>query len=195
MNNLIEKKEIDALVLLEPFLEVIRSGDTNGPITAAALGSVEKFLTYRIINKNSPNLPLAMSRLSSAATHCQFEASDSISDEFVLLKILHVLRLALICEVGRVLSDEALCEMMETGLSMCCQMRLSGIIKIIKPLNKYMYIFGIVNTINLIFPPFFTLFFFSSEEMLRRSAEHTMIVMVQTMFERYFQFIPSNTFG
>ncbi|CAG8573531.1 12884_t:CDS:10, partial [Cetraspora pellucida] len=137
---------IDALILLEPFLEVIRSGDTNGPITASALGSVEKFLTYGILNINSPNLPIAMSMLSSAATHCKFEASDSVSDEFVLLKILQVLRLALTCEVGRVLSDEALCEMMETGLSMCCQMRLS--------------------------------------EMLRRSAEHTMIVMVQTMFER-----------
>ncbi|RHZ59918.1 hypothetical protein Glove_360g53 [Diversispora epigaea] len=146
LSNVSDKKEIDALVLLEPFLEVIRSGDTNGPITAAALGSVEKFLTYRIINRTSPNLPLAMSMLSSAATHCQFEASDSISDEFVLLKILHILKLALTCEVGFVLSDEALCEMMETGLSMCCQMRLS--------------------------------------EMLRRSAEHTMIVMVQTMFER-----------
>ncbi|CAG8524743.1 14258_t:CDS:2, partial [Racocetra fulgida] len=123
--NNIEETGIDALVLLEPFLEVIRSGDTNGPITASALGSVEKFLTYGILNINSPNLPIAMSMLSSAATHCKFEASDSVSDEFVLLKILQVLRLALTCEVGRVLSDEALCEMMETGLSMCCQMRLS----------------------------------------------------------------------
>ncbi|CAG8656602.1 17032_t:CDS:10 [Dentiscutata erythropus] len=146
LSDISKETGIDASVLLEPFLEVIRSGDTNGPITASALGSVEKFLTYGILNINSPNLPIAMSMLSSAATHCKFEASDSVSDEFVLLKILQVLRLALTCEVGRVLSDEALCEMMETGLSMCCQMRLS--------------------------------------EMLRRSAEHTMIVMVQTMFER-----------
>jgi len=67
-----------------------------------------------------------MLMLSSAATHCKFEASDSVSDEFVLLKILQVLRLALTSEVGQVLGDESLCEMMETGLSMCCQMRLSG---------------------------------------------------------------------
>ncbi|CAI2169955.1 2331_t:CDS:10 [Funneliformis geosporum] len=144
--NMSEETGIDAVTLLDPFLDVIKSGDTNGPITAAALGSVEKFLTYGILNMNSTNLPVAMSMLSSAATHCKFEASDSVSDEFVLLKILQVLRLTLTCEVGKVLSDEALCEMMETGLSMCCQMRLS--------------------------------------EMLRRSAEHTMVVMVQTMFER-----------
>ncbi|GBB94028.1 hypothetical protein RclHR1_02280001 [Rhizophagus clarus] len=146
ISNLSDGGVIDAETLLEPFLEVIKSRDTNGPITATALGSVEKFLTYGILNMNSPKLSIAMSKLSSAATHCKFESSDSVSDEFVLLKILHVLRLALTCEVGKVLSDEALCEMMETGLSMCCQMRLS--------------------------------------EMLRRSAEHTMIVMVQTMFER-----------
>ncbi|CAG8513943.1 11930_t:CDS:10 [Ambispora gerdemannii] len=146
LSNISDVREIDALALLEPFLEVIRSGDTNGPITATALSSVEKFLAYKIININSPNLSVAMSNLSSAATHCKFEASDPVSDEFVLLKILQVLRLALTSEVGQVLSDEALCEMMETGLSMCCQMRLS--------------------------------------ELLRRSAEHTMIVMVQTMFER-----------
>ena len=122
----LDLQELDAVSLLEPFLEVIRSGDTNGPITSTALSSVEKLLTYAIINKNSPNLPNAMLMLSSAATHCKFEASDSVSDEFVLLKILQVLRLALTSEVGQVLSDESLCEMMETGLSMCCQMRLSG---------------------------------------------------------------------
>ncbi|CAG8509347.1 3517_t:CDS:2 [Paraglomus occultum] len=103
-------QELDAVSLLEPFLEVIRSGDTNGPITSTALSSVEKLLTYAIINKKSPNLP-------NAATHCKFEASDSVSDEFVLLKILQVRRLAL-------------------------------------------------------------------TKMLRRSAEHTMVVMIQTTFQR-----------
>ncbi|CAG8532938.1 4128_t:CDS:10 [Paraglomus brasilianum] len=61
-------------------------------------------------------------------------------------KYLEQLRLALTSEVRQVLSDESLCEMMETGLSMCCQMRLS--------------------------------------EMLGRSAEHTMVVIIQTMFQR-----------
>lgn len=106
---------------------MIRSGDTTGPITGAALTSVEKFLQYNIVNLRSPNLAVAMSTLSSAATHCKFEASDSVSDEVVLLKILQVLEMALTSECGQVLSDEAVCEMMETGLSMCCQMRLSGV--------------------------------------------------------------------
>lgn len=67
-----------------------------------------------------------MNALSSAATHCKFEASDAASDELVLLRMLQVLQMAITSECGQVLSDEAVCEMMETGLSMCCQMRLSG---------------------------------------------------------------------
>lgn len=67
-----------------------------------------------------------MNALSSAATHCKFEASDAASDELVLLRMLQVLQATLTSECGQVLSDEAVCEMMETGLSMCCQMRLTG---------------------------------------------------------------------
>lgn len=43
-------QDMDAVALLDPFLEVIQSGDTNGPITGAALTSVEKFLMYKIIS-------------------------------------------------------------------------------------------------------------------------------------------------
>ncbi|KAF9540254.1 GDP/GTP exchange factor for ARF [Mortierella hygrophila] len=139
-------KDMDAVALLEPFLQVIQSGDTNGPITGAALTSVEKFLMYKIINKDSLNVSHAMQRLAVAATHCKFEASDSVSDEIVLLKILQVLRIALTSGPGNTLSDESVCSMIETGLSMCCQLQLS--------------------------------------EMLRKSAEHTMTVITQTMFEK-----------
>lgn len=67
-----------------------------------------------------------MQRLAVAATHCKFEASDSVSDEIVLLKILQVLRVALTSGPGNTLSDESVCSMIETGLSMCCQLQLSG---------------------------------------------------------------------
>lgn len=117
---------MDALVLLHPFLEVVRSPETSGPITATALSSIDRFITYSILHPHSPNLELAMAQLSTAGTHCKFEASDSVSDEVVLLKILDVLRNCLTGPLGAVLSDESVCEMMETGLSMCCQMRLSG---------------------------------------------------------------------
>ncbi|KAF9199600.1 GDP/GTP exchange factor for ARF [Haplosporangium sp. Z 27] len=122
-------EDMDAVALLDPFLEVVQSGDTNGPITGAALSSIEKFLLYKIINKDSPNVAHAMQRLAVAATHCKFVASDSVSDEIVLLKILQVLRIALTSGPGEYLSDESVCSMIETGLSMCCQLQLSEMLR------------------------------------------------------------------
>ena len=87
-----------------------------------------------------------MQLLSAAITHCRFEASDSAADEIVLLRILKLMELMLASPGGDLLGDESVCEMMETGLSMCCQMRLS--------------------------------------ELLRRSAEISMIIMCQILFER-----------
>src|SRR5262249_18516426 len=119
-----------------------------------------------------------MQALSSAATHCKFEASDSVSDEIVLLKILQLLRVALVSDAGSVLSDESVCAMIETGLSMCCQMQLSG--NVISPLVS-----GSLSP-QLNSPP--PAQFFPSDsartEMLRRSAEYTMVTVTQTMFER-----------
>ncbi|GAA5939550.1 hypothetical protein JCM3775_004858 [Rhodotorula graminis] len=129
LRELDDASNLDAVALLHPFLEVVRSPETSGPITATALSSIDKFVTYSILSPSSPNLALAMSQLSSAGTHCKFEASDSVSDEVVLLKILDLLRNCLTGHLGEVLSDESVCEMMETGLSMCCQMRLSEMLR------------------------------------------------------------------
>jgi brefeldin A-resistance guanine nucleotide exchange factor 1 len=169
----LDVNKLDALILLGPFLAVIRSPATSGPITALALAAVSKFLTYRLVHADSPSLPLALAHLSNAATHCKFEASDSVSDEVVLLKILDLLEDVLDSrDFVTVLSDEAICEMMETGLSMCCQMRLSGTFeKCCLSKNQ--------RTLRV------------SPEMLRRSAERTMQVLVSAVFRELRYLDPS----
>ncbi|RCI05093.1 GDP/GTP exchange factor for ARF [Rhizopus stolonifer] len=139
-------KDVDAVELVTPFLEVICSGNTTGSVAAIALASIEKYLHYGILSVQNPNIASAMNTLISSASGCKFEASDAISDELVLLRILQVLEMALIGDCGQVLSDEAVCEIMESGLTMCCQKILS--------------------------------------EMLRKSAEHSMINMIVAIFER-----------
>lgn len=69
----------------------------------------------------------AIRDIARAATRCRFEAGDASSDEAVLLRILQLAE-TVICDpvVGRFLDDASVCEVMETGLSMCCQIRLSG---------------------------------------------------------------------
>lgn len=70
-----------------------------------------------------------MQLLSAAITHCRFEASDSAADETVLLRILKLMEGILSGPGGDLLGDESVCEMMETGLSMCCQLRLSELLR------------------------------------------------------------------
>ncbi|KKZ67911.1 hypothetical protein EMCG_06440 [[Emmonsia] crescens] len=142
-------RDFDTPALLHPFLQVIRSSSTSAPITSLALVSITKFFAYNIINRDSPRLSMALQLLSAAITHCRFEASDSSADEIVLLRILKLMEGMLSRPEGELLGDESVCEMMETGLSMCCQVRLS--------------------------------------EVLRRSAEMSMINMCQVIFQRLSQ--------
>ncbi|KAI1163689.1 Sec7-domain-containing protein [Nemania serpens] len=119
----------DAPTLLSPFLQVIQASSTSAPITILALKAIRKFLSYDFISPDSPRFPLAMQSLSTAITHCRFEASDSAQDEVVLLMILHLMEDMLSGPGGALLSDESVCEMMETGLTMCCQSRLSELLR------------------------------------------------------------------
>ncbi|KAI0897087.1 hypothetical protein F4806DRAFT_464120 [Annulohypoxylon nitens] len=121
--------EFDAPALLNPFLQVIQASSTSAPITILALKAIRKFLSYGFISPGSPRFPLAMQSLSTAITHCRFEASDSAQDEVVLLMILHLMEDMLSGPGGALLSDESVCEMMETGLTMCCQSRLSELLR------------------------------------------------------------------
>ncbi|KAF1943055.1 Sec7-domain-containing protein [Clathrospora elynae] len=122
-------RTFDTPSMLHPFLQVIRSSSTSAPITSLALIAITKFLSYGIIGHDSPRLPEAMQQLSSAITHCRFEASDSAADEIVLLRILRLMEVMISGRSGEVLGDESVCEMMETGLSMCCQARLSELLR------------------------------------------------------------------
>jgi golgi-specific brefeldin A-resistance guanine nucleotide exchange factor 1 len=122
-------QSFDAPALLHPFLQVIRSSSTSASITSLAVIAITKFFAYNLITLETPRISLAMQLLSAAITHCRFEASDSSADEIVLLRILKLMESMLSRPEGNVLGDESVCEMMETGLSMCCQSRLSEVLR------------------------------------------------------------------
>ncbi|KAH0834479.1 hypothetical protein FOPE_03531 [Fonsecaea pedrosoi] len=120
---------VDAPELLHPFLQVIRSSSTSAAITSLAVISITKFFAYNIITVRSPRISQGMHLLSAAITHCRFEASDTAADEVVLLRILRLMELIISRPEGQLLGDESICEMMSTGLSMCCQSRLSEVLR------------------------------------------------------------------
>ncbi|SJX61252.1 related to golgi-specific brefeldin a-resistance guanine nucleotide exchange factor 1 [Sporisorium reilianum f. sp. reilianum] len=135
--------------LLAPFLRVILSPRTSAPVTSAALQAVHKFLVYNVVSLSAPGAQIAVAEIAHATSHCRFEASEATTDELVLVRILSVMR-DLICEptepaaahltpssaetrrprtLADCLGDDSICEMMETGLSMCCQTRLSEVLR------------------------------------------------------------------
>ncbi|KAJ7470334.1 hypothetical protein FB451DRAFT_1339866 [Mycena latifolia] len=111
--------------LLAPFFAIIRSPLSTGPITSAALSSLHSFFVCGLISSNSRSLETALIELSSTVSHCKFEASDSSGDEVVLLRIMIVIHDCLCGGVGGGLGDIEVCEMLETVLTTCCQMRLT----------------------------------------------------------------------
>ncbi|KAM9133463.1 Golgi-specific brefeldin A-resistance guanine nucleotide exchange factor 1 isoform 6-T6 [Pangshura tecta] len=141
-----ELSEIEPNVFLRPFLEVIRSEDTTGPITGLALTSVNKFLSYALIDPSHEGTAEGMENMADAVTHARFVGTDPASDEVVLMKILQVLRTLLLTPVGAHLTNESVCEIMQSCFRICFEMRLS--------------------------------------ELLRKSAEHTLVDMVQLLFTR-----------
>ncbi|KAM4600045.1 Golgi-specific brefeldin A-resistance guanine nucleotide exchange factor 1 isoform 1-T1 [Fundulus diaphanus] len=150
LNNIKDLSDVEPNLFLRPFLEVVRSEDTTGPITGLALTSVNKFLSYGLIDSNHEAAAEAIENMADAVTHARFVGTDPASDEVVLMKILQVLRTLLLTPVGTHLTNESVCEIMQSCFRICFEMRLS--------------------------------------ELLRKSAEHTLVDMVQLLFSRLPQF-------
>jgi brefeldin A-resistance guanine nucleotide exchange factor 1 len=119
-------KALPLTTILAPFFAIIRSPLSTGLITSAALSSLHNFFVNGIISPTSPSIEVALTEFSGTVSNCKFEATDSSGDEAVMLKILMVIEDCICGAVSRQLGDVELCEMLETVLTTCCQMRLSG---------------------------------------------------------------------
>ncbi|KAG1678115.1 Golgi-specific brefeldin A-resistance guanine nucleotide exchange factor 1 [Nymphon striatum] len=150
LNHVSDLSELEPYTFLSPFLDVIRSEDTTGPVTGLALSSVNKFLAYNLISVTCETAPVAVENIAIAVTHARFVGTDHGSDEVVLIKILHVLRTLLLTPIGALLTNDSVCEIMQSCFRICFEMRLS--------------------------------------ELLRKSAEHSLMDMVQLLFSRLPQF-------
>lgn len=105
---------INPALYLQPFLDVIRSGETGEPSTIVALASVYKILTLDVIDQNTVNVEDAMHLLVDAVTSCRFEVTDPASEEVVLMKILQVLLACMKSKASIVLSNQHVCTLVNT---------------------------------------------------------------------------------
>ncbi|GMK55656.1 hypothetical protein CspeluHIS016_0207120 [Cutaneotrichosporon spelunceum] len=137
---------LDPLAILEPFLAIVRSPLTSGPITSLALVSIHHFVlnvlplylppTPPPALGNATPLQLALVHVTQALAACRFPSSSPQQDELVLLRLLRVIEgmtspvlpgkdggvpQSIIDHIG----DEGVCELLEVGLGMLARGRLS----------------------------------------------------------------------
>lgn len=129
LNQIGDLHELEPIHFLGPFLEVIRSEETTGPVTSLALSSVSKFLSYRLIDPGGKSVPAAVEAIADAVTHARFVGTDQASDGIVLMKILQVLRTLMLSPEGTMLTNETVCEIMLSCLRICFETRLSDLLR------------------------------------------------------------------
>lgn len=103
---ILDIQDIDSLTFLSPFLDIIRSEETSGPLTCLALNAINKFLSYGLIGRESNSLILSsiffridtlhesaastIDKVANAVTHTRFVGTNPNDDEVVLMRILQV---------------------------------------------------------------------------------------------------------
>ena len=122
-------QDMDTMAWLRPFLEVVESAETSGPITGGALSSLSKFLNYGFIHMCSPRAAQSVNRICRIVTRCRFERTDHSGDEVVLVRILQVLLDCLRCPAGTLLSDQNVWDMVQSSYDIGRQPRLSQLLK------------------------------------------------------------------
>ncbi|CUA75851.1 putative protein C211,03 [Schizosaccharomyces pombe 972h-] [Rhizoctonia solani] len=120
--------EIPILEIVEPFIAVISTPTSTGPITTAALNAIDNFFVNGVIIPDQSIVP-CLSELSGALSRCVFEPSESGRDEAVLLRIIAVIRDFICSPCGDRIGDVEACEMLEKVLTICCQMRSSEVLR------------------------------------------------------------------
>lgn len=99
---------MEPLHLLHPFFEVIRTPETSGPVTGAALGSLRRLIQAGFLAAFPAGVGEAVAALADAVTSCKFEATVPGSDECVLFRILEVLAALVASPWGAALPHDTL---------------------------------------------------------------------------------------
>ncbi|KFD71266.1 hypothetical protein M514_04892 [Trichuris suis] len=129
LNSVSDLTDVAPSVFVSPFLDVIRSEQTCGAATGQALIAVEKFVSYGMFNPHCFTASSAVQQIAEAVTHARFVGTDPSDDEVVLLRILQVLRALLLSPSGPLLTDETVCEILQSCFRICFEERLSLLLR------------------------------------------------------------------
>ncbi|GMH15286.1 hypothetical protein Nepgr_017127 [Nepenthes gracilis] len=105
---------INPVLYLQPFLDVIRSDETGAAITGIALSAVYKIIKLDVLDLSPANVEEAIHLIVDAVTCCRFEFTDPASEEVLLMKILQVLLACMKSKASVVLSNQHVCTIVNT---------------------------------------------------------------------------------
>ena len=129
LEGMFDLRDVDCVVYLSPFHQVIISEKASGVLTSACLSSVSKFCTYGFLCPTFPRAREGIALIANCISHCVFEESDWESDEVILVKLLELSTLCLRCDASRLLNVRAAWEVYSTCISMQTQRRASKILR------------------------------------------------------------------
>ncbi|KAK6273406.1 hypothetical protein POUND7_010489 [Theobroma cacao] len=109
-----EWRTTDPCIYLSPFLDVIQSDDIPAAATGVALSAILKILKLEIFDEKTPGAKEAINFVVSGITSCRLEKTDPVSEDAVMMKILQVLTGILRHDASVLLTDQAVCTIVNT---------------------------------------------------------------------------------
>ncbi|XWS72008.1 hypothetical protein CRYUN_Cryun02cG0003800 [Craigia yunnanensis] len=105
---------IDPCIYLSPFLDVIQSDDIPAAATGVALSAILKILKLEIFDEKTPGAKEAINFVITGITSCRLEKTDPVSEDAVMMKILQVLTGIMRHNASVLLTDQAVCTIVNT---------------------------------------------------------------------------------
>ncbi|KAF5482055.1 hypothetical protein F2P56_002653 [Juglans regia] len=109
-----EWRTVDPSIYLTPFLQVIQGDDIPAAATGIALSAILKVLTLEIFDEKTPGVKEGINSIVIGITTCRLEKIDSTSEDAVMLKILQVLTGVMKHRTSVLLTDHAVCTVVNT---------------------------------------------------------------------------------
>ncbi|PHT33425.1 ARF guanine-nucleotide exchange factor GNL2 [Capsicum baccatum] len=105
---------IDPMIYLSPFLDVVQSDDVPAAATGVALSSILKILKLEIFYHKSPGAREAINSAVTAVTGCRLEKTDPVSEDAVMMRILQALTAIMGHPSSVLLTDQSVCTVVNT---------------------------------------------------------------------------------
>lgn len=121
--------DIEVVLYITPFYEVVVSDQASGPLTSVALSSLCKFSMFGFLSTRYPKAQEGMALVAKCISRCIFEETDWESDEVILMKLLELSTLILRCDASKLLTVEPMWDIYSTCLSIHNQNRASKILR------------------------------------------------------------------